>query len=56
MTNVGDKIFSDTAFDGSLVVEPKSTRAEGDRDHVDIPNLLAISENGERANAEKQNK
>ena len=46
--------FSDTAFDGSLVVEPKSTRAEGDRDHVDIPNLLAISENGERA--EKQEK
>jgi len=46
--------YGDTAFDGSLVVEPKSTRAEGDRDHVDIPNLLAISENGERA--EKQEK
>ena len=47
--------FSDTAFDGSLVVEPTSTRAEGDRDHVDIPNLLAINENGEMA-AEKQDK
>merc|ERR1711990_914299 len=47
--------YGDTAFDGSLVVEPNSTRAEGDRDHVDIPNLLAINENGEMA-AEKQNK
>jgi len=36
--------YGDTAFDGSLVVEPKSARAEGDhdRDHVDIPKLLAI--------------
>jgi len=43
--------YGDTAFEGSLVVEPKSTRAEGDRDHVDIPTLLAI--NTEAANGEQ---